>query len=136
MIRQYLTTVLPGSPQTDKGPSSRGSGNGANSPEARTEGAEEPAEEETAEEESYVPATGQGFFSFASEFVEGQDLLSALLNSLPLSHFSSLCLHGPTSCVAGCSLSGVLVLGVGGFCLFVFFGWLFACCLSGGLQPG
>ena len=40
------------------------------SPEARTEGAEEPADEETAEEESYVPATGQGCFSFEMSLLQ------------------------------------------------------------------
>ena len=47
--------------------------------------------------------TRRGAYLRVSSF-EGQDLLSTLLNSLPLFHFSSLCRHGPTSCVAGCSL--------------------------------
>ena len=46
------------------------SGNGTNRTEARTGGAEEPAEEETAEEESYVPATGQGCFSFEMSLLQ------------------------------------------------------------------
>ena len=54
----------------DKGPSSGRGGNGTKSPEARTEGAEEPADEETAEEESYVPATGQGCFSFEMSLLQ------------------------------------------------------------------
>ena len=55
---------------TDKGPSSRSSGNDTKSPDARTEGAEETADEETAEEESYVPATGQGCFSFEMNLLQ------------------------------------------------------------------
>ena len=55
---------------TDKGSRSKCSGNGTKSPEARTGGAEEPAEEETAEEESYVPATGQGCFSFEMSLLQ------------------------------------------------------------------
>ena len=48
----------------DKGPSPRSSGDATKSPDARTDRAEENADEETTEEESYVPATGQGCFSF------------------------------------------------------------------------
>ena len=55
---------------TDKGPSSRSCGNVTKSPDARTEGAEETADEETAEEESYVPATGQGCFSFEMSLLQ------------------------------------------------------------------
>ena len=55
---------------TDKGPSTRSSGKGTKSPDARTEGAEETADEETAEEESYVPATGQGCFSFEMSLLQ------------------------------------------------------------------
>ena len=55
---------------TDKGPRSRCSGTGTKSPDTRTEGAEEPADEETAEEESYVPATGQGCFSFEMSLLQ------------------------------------------------------------------
>ena len=56
-------TVLPGSPQQIRDL-------GTKSPEARAGGAEEPAEEETAEEESYVPATGQGCFSFEMSLLQ------------------------------------------------------------------
>ena len=38
------------------------------------------------------------------EFVEGQDTLSALRNSLPLSHPRSLSLQDPKSCATGCFL--------------------------------
>ena len=50
----------------DKGPSSRSSGNDTKSPDARTEG----ADEETAQQESYVPATGQGCFSFEMSLLQ------------------------------------------------------------------
>ena len=56
--------------------------------------------------------TRRGAYLRVSSF-EGQDLLSTLLNSLPLFHFSSLCRHGPTSCVAGCSLCFFCLFGVG-----------------------
>ena len=55
---------------TDKRPRSMGSSNGINCREARTGGAEEPAEEEAAEEESCVPATGQGYFSFEMSLLQ------------------------------------------------------------------
>ena len=54
----------------DKGPSPRSSGNATKSPDARTESAEETADEEAAEEESYVPATGQGCFSFEMSLLQ------------------------------------------------------------------
>ena len=60
MIKQRLTTVLPRSPQQIRDLAREG----------WTEGAEEPAEEETAEEESYVPATGQGCFSFEMSLLQ------------------------------------------------------------------
>ena len=41
----------------------------------------------------------------ANEFVEGQDLLSAVLISLPLSHLFSRRLTGLLSCETGCSFS-------------------------------
>ena len=43
-------------------------------------------------------------YSDTNEFVAGQDILRALLNSLPLSHLSLLCLQGHASCVTGCFL--------------------------------
>ena len=50
------------------------------------------------------------------QFVDGQELLSALLNSSPLFHLDS-CLHGLTSYFTGCPcVLRVLFLGV---CLFV-----------------
>ena len=55
------------------------------------------------------------------QFVDGQVLLSALLNSSPLFHLAS-CLHGLTSYLTGCPC----VLRV-----FVFGGFVF--CLFGGL---
>ena len=64
----------------------------------------------------------------ACVIVEGQELLNTVLNSAPVSPFS-LCRHGPMSCAAGCSLSGVCVLLCGVFVLVVR-------CLSDGLQPG
>ena len=50
------------------------------------------------------------------QFVDGQELLSALLNSSPLFHLAS-CLHGLTSNFTGC--------------VFLVF-WRFVCCLFGG----
>ena len=56
------------------------------------------------------------------QFVDGQEILSALLNSLPLFHFSS-CRHGPLSYFTGCAcfFGGVFV------CVF---GLLFGCFFS------
>ena len=54
----------------DKGPSPRSSGNATKSPGARTDRAEENTDEETTEEESYVPATGQGCFSFEMSLLQ------------------------------------------------------------------
>ena len=49
------------------------------------------------------------------QFVDGQELLSALWNSLPLSHPSS-CLHGLTSYFIGCPCGFVFgFVGGGGF---------------------
>ena len=64
---------------TDKGPSPRSSGNAPKSPDARTDCADETADEETTEEESYVPATGQGCFSFEMSLLQraAQTLRSA-----------------------------------------------------------
>ena len=57
---------------------------------------------------------------------------NALLNSLPLFHLSSLCLHGHSSCVTGCFLFGV-VCGVLVCCLVcLLFGGFF---LAVGMQP-
>ena len=67
-------------------------------------------------------------YSYTNEFVEGQDILRALLNSLPLSHLSSLCLQGHASCITGCFLFLVSFLGCG--CLL--FGGFF---LAVGMQP-
>ena len=53
------------------------------------------------------------------EFVEGQDILSALRNSLRLSHPHSLSLHGHKSCITGCFLGLVFFWGL----WFLFF-WL------------
>ena len=54
----------------DKGPSPRSSGDATERPSARTDRAEANAEEETTEEESYVPATGQGCFSFEMSLLQ------------------------------------------------------------------
>ena len=49
-------------------------------------------------------------YSFADKLVEGQDILSALLNSLPLFHLCFTSFHcaylASRSCLTGCSLSG------------------------------
>ena len=50
-------------------------------------------------------------------FVDGQELLSALLNSSPLFHLDS-CLHGLTSYFTGCPCV-LRVLFLGFVCLFV-----------------
>ena len=67
-------------------------------------------------------------YSDTNELVEGQDILRVLLNSLPLSHLSSLCLQGHASCITGCFLFLVSFLGCG--CLL--FGGFF---LAVGMQP-
>ena len=67
------------------------------------------------------------------EFVEGQDILSALRNSLPLSHPHSLSLQDHKSCVTGCFLGLVFFWGLW-FLVFGCLGFLF--CISVGLQPG
>ena len=54
----------------DKGPSPRSSGDATERPGARTDRAEANADEETTEEESYVPATGQGCFSFEMSLLQ------------------------------------------------------------------
>ena len=54
----------------DKGPSPRSSGEATERPGARTHRAEANAGEETTEEESYVPATGQGCFSFEMSLLQ------------------------------------------------------------------
>ena len=54
----------------DKGPNPRSSGNATKCPDARTDCGEETADEERTEEESYVPATGQGCFSFEMSLLQ------------------------------------------------------------------
>ena len=67
-------------------------------------------------------------YSYTNEFVEGQDILRALLNSLPLSHLSSLRLQGHASCVTGCFLFLVSFWAVVFCCLGASF-------LAVGMQP-
>ena len=57
------------------------------------------------------------------QFVDGQELLSALWNSSPLSHLSS-CLHGLTSYFTGCPCGFVFGFVGGWFCVCVAF-WVF-----------
>ena len=59
----------------DKGPSPRSSGNATKSPDARTDRAEENADEETTEEGRYVPATGEGCFSFEMSLLQRLSLI-------------------------------------------------------------
>ena len=54
----------------NKGPSPRSGGDATKRPDARTDRAEANVDEEIAEEESYVPATGQGCFSFEMSYRE------------------------------------------------------------------
>ena len=54
----------------NEGPSPMSSGDATTCPDARTDRAEDNAEEETTEEESYVPATGEGCFSFEMSLLQ------------------------------------------------------------------
>ena len=56
------------------------------------------------------------------QFVDGQELLSALLNSSPLFHLAS-CLHGLTSYFTGC-LCVLRVFVFGGLLFFLFGGFV------------
>ena len=87
----------------DKGPSPRSSGDATERPDARTDRAEANADEETAEEESCVPATGQGCFSFEMSLLQRAALLG-----------SCCC----CCCCCVCVLGGFGVFGFGSFALF------------------
>ena len=67
--------------------------------------------------DAHAPAT-------SLQFVDGQELLSALWNSSPLLHLSS-CLHGLTSYFTGCPCGLVFGFVWGWFCGFCFLGCFF-----------
>ena len=70
---------------------------------------------------AHAPAT-------SLQFVDGQELLSALWNSSPLFHLSS-CLHGLTSYFTGCPCGFVFGFVWGWFCVCCFLG-VFPFCLA------
>ena len=71
LISQTATKRAPAKESpSDKGPSPKSSSDATERPDTRANRAEADADEEAAEEESYVPATGQGCYSFEMSLLQ------------------------------------------------------------------